>query len=102
MVRTYHRKQPTKHTSEQLLYAIEAVNKKMKVPMAAQKYNVPVSTLYDHSKGRVAKIGPGTPTVLSDFLKCGLCPLSREAIPSHKLSKDNLHKSLSLSTDTYV
>lgn len=32
--------------------------------------------------------------LVSGFLKCGLCPLSREAIPSHRLSKADPHKSL--------
>ena len=68
MVRNYRRKTPAKYSPEQLLAAIEAVNKKkMKVPMAARRYNVPVSTLYDHVRGKVAKIGPGAPTVLSEM-----------------------------------
>ena len=51
-----------------MLHAIKAVNnKKMKVPMAARKYNVPVSPLYDHTRGKVAKIGPGAPTVLREM-----------------------------------
>ena len=30
--------------------------------------------------------------LISGFVKCGLCPLERDAIPSHKLSKAEPHK----------
>ena len=35
----------------------------MKVPVAAEKYHVPLSTLYDHIKERMTKIGAGAPTI---------------------------------------
>ena len=37
----------------------------MKVPVAAEKYHVPLSTLYDHIKERVTKVGAGAPTILT-------------------------------------
>ena len=37
----------------------------MKVPVAADKYHVPLSTLYDHIRERVTKIGAGAPTILT-------------------------------------
>ena len=37
----------------------------MKVTPAARKFNVPVTTLYDHTKGGLCKIGAGAPTVLT-------------------------------------
>ena len=38
----------------------------MKVPIAAEKYHVPPTTLYDHVKGSINKIGAGAPTVLTE------------------------------------
>ena len=67
MTRTYKRKMPQKYTREHLLAAIRAVKERsMKIPMAAEKYKVPPSTLYDHINGRVSKIGAGAPTVLTE------------------------------------
>ena len=37
----------------------------MKVTVAARQFKVPVTTLYDHTKGCVCKIGAGAPTVLT-------------------------------------
>ena len=49
MVRHYQRTKCQKYTSEQLLVAIRSVKERgMKVPVAADKYHVPLSTLYDH------------------------------------------------------
>ena len=60
MTRTYKWKKVVKITEEQLLAAIDAVKQqKMKV---TRKYDIPVMTLYDHTKG---KIGAGAPTVLT-------------------------------------
>ena len=55
------------YTEEQLLAAIDVVKRqKEKVTAAARKYNIPVTTLYDHTKGRFCKIGAGAPTVLTE------------------------------------
>ena len=67
MTRTYKRKRPQKYTEEQLLAAIDVVKlQKEKVTAAARKYNIPVTTLNDHTKGRFCKIGAGAPTVLTE------------------------------------
>ena len=51
MVRHYQRMKCQKYTSEQLLAAIWSVKERnIKVPVAAEKYHVPLSTLYDHVK----------------------------------------------------
>ena len=66
MVRHYQRMKCQKYTSEQLLAAIRSIKEHgMKVAVAAEKYHVPLSTLYDHIKERVIKIGAGAPTVLT-------------------------------------
>ena len=55
-----------KYTSEQLLAAIWSVKEYgMKVAVAAEKYYVPLSTLHDHIRERVTKIGAGAPTILT-------------------------------------
>ena len=47
-----------KYTSEQLLTVIRSIKEHcMKLPVAAEKYNVPLSTLYDHTKEQVTKTG---------------------------------------------
>ena len=66
MTRVYKRKRGVKYSEEQLLAAIEAVKvQKMTVTLAARKFNIPATTLYDHTKGRLTKIGAGAPTVLT-------------------------------------
>ena len=66
MTRTYKCKKVKGYTEEQLLTAIEAVKeRKMTVTMAAKQYKIPVTTLYDHTKGKIHKIGAGAPTVLT-------------------------------------
>ena len=66
MVRTYKCKNAKGYTEQQLLAAIKAVKEgEMKVTLAARKYNIPVTTLYDHTKGKFHKIGAGAPTVLT-------------------------------------
>ena len=51
MVRHYQRMKCQKYTSEQLLAAIRSIKERgMKVAVAAEKYHVPLSTLYDHIK----------------------------------------------------
>lgn len=65
-MRAYKQKKPLKYTEKQLLAAIDAVKlQKMKVTLAARKFNIPATTLYDHTKGRLCKIGAGAPTVLT-------------------------------------
>ena len=52
MVRTYHRKRATKYTPEALKAAIEAVEAgSLKLGTASRKYNIPFTTLRDHTKG---------------------------------------------------
>ena len=56
--------------SSSYLAAIKAVKEgEIKVTLAARKYNIPVTTLYDHNsdhtKGKFHKIGAGAPTVLT-------------------------------------
>lgn len=54
------------YTSEQLLVAIRSVKEHgMKVAVAAEKYHVPLSTLYNRVRDWVAKIGAGAPTILT-------------------------------------
>ena len=66
MVRTYQRKTSPKYGREELLAAIRAVKERnIKILVAARKYNIPPSTLYDHVKGSVGKIGAGAPTALA-------------------------------------
>ena len=67
MVRHYQRLKCQKYTSEQLPAAIRSVKERniIKVPVAAEKYHVPLSTLYHHVKERVTKIGAGAPTILT-------------------------------------
>lgn len=66
MTRNYKQKKRVKYCEEQLAAAIDAVKvQKMSVTLAAKKFNIPVTTLYDHTKGRFTKIGAGAPTVLS-------------------------------------
>ena len=66
MVRHYQQMKCQKYTSEQLLAAIRSIKEcGMKVAVAAEKYHVPLSTLYDHIKERVTKIGAGSPTILT-------------------------------------
>lgn len=65
-MRAYKQKKPLKYMEKQLLAAIDAVKlQKMKVTLAARKFNIPATTLYDHTKGRLCKIGAGAPTVLT-------------------------------------
>lgn len=68
MVWTYKCKKVKKYTEEQLSAAIQSVTEgKEKVTVAARKFNVPATTLYDHMKGKLKlhKIGAGAPTVLT-------------------------------------
>ena len=65
MVRHYKKKKQDKYTPEQLLAAVEAVREKgMKISQASQRFNVPYSTLRDHVKEKVSRIGAGSPTLL--------------------------------------
>lgn len=62
MVRHYQPMKCQKYTSDQLLTAVRSVKEHcMKLPVAAEKYHVPLSTLYDHTKERVTKIGAEHP-----------------------------------------
>lgn len=54
-----------KYTRMNLLEAVRAVHtRKMKPSVAATKFGVPQSTLYDHIRGK-RRIGAGAPTILS-------------------------------------
>ena len=65
MVRIYVKKKHTRYSKMDFLEAIQAVKRgKMKVSVAATKFNIPQSTLRDHVKGD-KKIGAGNPTILS-------------------------------------
>ena len=67
MVRTYKCRKPARYTTEQLKAAIEAVKDgRMKLVMASKRFNVPLTTLGDHAKRGVDRIGAGSPTVLTE------------------------------------
>ena len=38
----------------------------MKVAQAAKRFDIPFSTLHDHIKGKVSKVGAGSPTILTE------------------------------------
>ena len=66
MVRTYKRKTTSKYSSEALLAAVKAVKEQgMKRSVAARKFSVPATTLFDHVSGKHSRIGAGAPTILS-------------------------------------
>ena len=66
MVRTYKRKTTTKYSEKDLVAAVKAVKEDgVKLLVAARKFNVPRSTLFDHVKDLHPKIGAGTLTILT-------------------------------------
>lgn len=68
MVRHYKKKKPETYLKSDLLEAIRAVRERgMKVSVAALKFRIPQSTLYDHTnKHKCVSIGAGAPTILSN------------------------------------
>ena len=67
MVRTYSRKKPSRYTPEQLKAAVEAVNRgEVKLCQASRKYGIPLTTLGDHAKRGLTRIGAGSPTILTE------------------------------------
>ena len=62
----YKRKTTTKYSSEALLAAVTAVKEQgMKRSAAARKFDVPATTLFDHTQGTRSRVGAGAPTILS-------------------------------------
>ena len=68
MVRHYKKKKPETYSKSNLLEAIRAVKERgMKVSVAALKFRIPQSTLYDHTnEHKCVSIGAGAPTILSN------------------------------------
>ena len=61
-----HKKKPESYSRTDLLDAIRAVKERgMRMSVAALKFRVPQSTLYDHTnKHKCVAIGAGVPTIL--------------------------------------
>ena len=60
------RKSVTTYTAEQLKVAVEEVKKGMKLTMASKRYNIPLTTLGDHARRGISKVGAGSPTILTE------------------------------------